>query len=513
MNVVEMRGICKCFGNFYANTNVDFDLQQGELHGLLGENGAGKSTLMNVLYGLYSHDSGTIRINSKECTIKSPKDAIAHGVGMVHQHFALIPQLTVTENIFLGMKQAGFVLNQKDLERQVQQMNDAFGFNVDPKAYIWQLPVGIQQKVEILKVLIRKAQILILDEPTAVLTPQEVSELFASLKKLALNGCSIIIITHKIEDVLANCDHVTVLRNGCVAGNAEIQNVDQQTLANMMIGRDISLDRKSQIHPFGNVLLRAEQLCAKNDKGLEALKRVSFDIRAGEVLGIAGVDGNGQLELGESLTGLRRFSGKLFFENDDLLSHVTPGQLIRKGLGHIPDDRHKKGLILSFTVKDNLILASQRDKRYARGIFLKKTEIARAADRLLEQFDIRPRDQQKLAGELSGGNQQKVILAREFDRDPQVLIAIQPTRGLDIGAIEFVWRKIIEARDAGKAILLISTDLDEIRCLSDTISVMFDGNLSEKLPYDVSVSELGLRMSGHFRASAAEEEEVVKCIS
>ncbi|MBQ3103636.1 MAG: ATP-binding cassette domain-containing protein, partial [Oscillospiraceae bacterium] len=365
MNVLEMRGICKYFGSFCANYDVNFDLRQGEIHAILGENGAGKSTLMNSLYGLHSYDAGTVTLHGKEVRFKGPGDAIAHGIGMVHQHFALIPQLTVTDNVFLGLKEAGFLMDRKKLDAQVQALNDEYRFNVDPKACIWQLPVGVQQKVEILKLLMRKAKILILDEPTAVLTPQEVTELFESLKTLTAAGCSVILITHKIEDVIRYCDRVTVLRDGKVAGNVNTADTNKDELANMMVGRDVFLDRKSTPHPFGDVLFRAENICADNNKGLRAVKNVSFEIRAGEILGIAGVDGNGQLELGEALTGLRRHTGSVSFADGEKLTKASPREMIEKGLGHIPDDRHNKGLVLQMSVKDNLLLASQRKKTYA----------------------------------------------------------------------------------------------------------------------------------------------------
>jgi len=496
VNVLEMRGICKYFGSFCANYDVNFDLRQGEIHAILGENGAGKSTLMNSLYGLHSYDAGTVTLHGKEVRFKGPGDAIAHGIGMVHQHFALIPQLTVTDNVFLGLKEAGFLMDRKKLDAQVQALNDEYRFNVDPKACIWQLPVGVQQKVEILKLLMRKAKILILDEPTAVLTPQEVTELFESLKTLTAAGCSVILITHKIEDVIRYCDRVTVLRDGKVAGNVNTSDTNKDELANMMVGRDVFLDRKSQPHPFGDVLFRAENICADNNKGLRAVKNVSFEIRAGEILGIAGVDGNGQLELGEALTGLRRHTGSVSFADGEKLTKASPREMIEKGLGHIPDDRHKKGLVLQMSVKDNLLLASQRKKTYAKGIFTNRKAVDKTAERLVEEFDIRPRDINKPTGEQSGGNRQKVIVARELSRGGDVLIALQPTRGLDVGAIEYVWKKIVEARDAGKAVLLISTDLDEIYSLSDTIAVMFDGELKTGYPHDIPVQELGLLMAG-----------------
>ncbi|MEL7608526.1 MAG: ABC transporter ATP-binding protein [Bacillota bacterium] len=507
MNALELRNICKYFGDFCANDNIDFDLREGEIHAILGENGAGKSTLMNVLYGMHVKDAGTVKLFGEQVAIRSPSDAIGLGIGMVHQHFALIPQLTVAQNIFIGMKETGFVLHMRELEKRVRQANDLYGFNVDPCTPVWQLPVGVQQKVEILKILIRKAKILILDEPTAVLTLQEVEELFESLKKLTALKCSVILITHKIEDVVAHCDRVTVLRDGKVTGTLRTNETDKNQLVKMMVGRNVSLIRKSQRHEYGDVLLNIRHLNARNDKNLPAVKDVSLSVRAGEILGIAGVDGNGQLELAEAITGLRRFTGTISFGDGDDLCQIQPIQIIHKGVGHIPDDRHKKGLILPFTIKENLVLGSQRDTEYAKGLFIRQKAVDNAAVEMIRQFDIRPPDAERVVGTLSGGNQQKVIVAREFHREPRILIAIQPTRGLDIGATEFVWEKIIEARNLGKAILLISTDLDEVYSLSDTIAVMLRGELSRKMDYNIPIEKLGLMMSGTLREDSFTSEE------
>lgn len=506
--VIEMQGVYKYFGSFCANENVDFDLEEGEIHALLGENGAGKSTLMNVLYGLYSHDQGIIKIMGEEVHIKSPIDSIRHGVGMVHQHFMLIPQLTVTQNIFLGMKESGFVLNIKKLENEVKTLNDKFGFNVNPGALIMQLPVGVQQKVEILKVLMRKAKILILDEPTAVLTPSEVEELFLSMKKLTNQGCSIVLITHKMEEVLKYCDRVTVLRTGKVIGTTKINDTNSNELTNMMVGREVSLERKIKEHTAGNVLLDVRDLEVNSDKGIPAVKGISFNVHAGEVLGIAGVDGNGQLELGEALSGLRKIEkGSVSINGGEYMKDIKPRIMLDAGLGHIPDDRQKKGLVLPFTIKENLIMGSQRSPKYNKGIFINQKSIDENAESLIETFDIRCRSIEQPAGDLSGGNQQKVILAREMDREPSVLLAFQPTRGLDIGAIEFVRSKIIEAREHGKAILLISTDLDEIRALSDRIAVMYNGYFAGEVKYDATLTEIGMLMAGVNKNDGAKEVE------
>ena len=506
--VIEMQGVYKYFGSFCANENVDFDVEEGEVHGLLGENGAGKSTLMNVLYGLYTHDQGIVKINGEEVNIKSPSDAIKLGVGMVHQHFMLIPQLTVTQNIFLGMSETGFVLKMKSLEQQVQEVNDKYGFNVKPNSVIWQLPVGIQQKVEILKVLLRKGKILILDEPTAVLTPSEVEELFMSVKKLAKQGYSIILITHKLEEIMEYTDRVTVLRSGKVIGTVSTSETNNDELTTMMVGRDVSLERDIEEQTAGAVLLEVKDLVVKSDKDVPAVKGVSFKVKAGEILGIAGVDGNGQLELGEAITGLRKIvKGTISINGSAEMSHVKPKTMLSAGLGHIPDDRHKKGLVLPFGIKENLIMGSQRSKKYNKGIFVNSKAIDKHAAELIADFDIRCRGIDQPAGDLSGGNQQKVILAREVDRNPDILLAIQPTRGLDIGAIEFVRGKLKEARANGKAVLLISTDLDEIRTLSDRIAVMYNGNFSGEVNYNAPLKEIGMLMAGVNKSKNAEAWE------
>lgn len=504
MNVVEMRGIYKYFGDFCANKNVDFTLKKGEVHALLGENGAGKSTLMNVLYGLYAHDKGQILINGKEVRMESPSVAIENGIGMVHQHFMLIPQLTVTQNVFLGMKEAGIVLKMKELEKKVADTSAKFGFNIDPSALIWQIPVGVQQKVEIIKVLMRNAKILILDEPTAVLTPNEVGELFQSIKTLASEGYSIILITHKMSEVLEYTDRVTVMRLGEVVGSVDVKDTNEDELASMMVGRKVDLDRKIVPQEAGKPMLEIQNLTVKNDKGLDAVKGVSFQVRAGEIVGIAGVDGNGQLELGEAIAGGRKIeSGDVILDGESV-GKKSIRHHMDKGLSHIPDDRLKKGLVLQFAVEDNIMLGRQRTNLFANGFFLSTKKIEDRAKRLVEEFDVRPRDIHYLAGGLSGGNQQKVILAREVDKDPKVMLTIQPTRGLDIGAIEFVRSKLVEERNKGTAVLLISTDLDEILSLSDRILVMHGGEFMGEVSYDVPVEEIGLMMAGKKREEAVE---------
>lgn len=513
MNVVEMDGIYKSFGPNMANKNVNFTLRKGEVHALLGENGAGKSTLMSILYGLYSHDAGSIQIHGKPVNITTPNDAISHGIGMVHQHFMLIPQLTVVQNVFLGMKDIGFVLKIRELEKQVRNYSNNFGFNVDPKSLIWQIPVGVQQKVEIIKVLARKADIIILDEPTAVLTPNEVDELFRSIRALAREGYSIILITHKMREVLEFADRVTVMRDGEVTGTLEAAATTEDELARMMVGRSVSLLRKSGQCAPGKAILRVKNLCVTNDKGLLAVKNISFEVHAGEIVGIAGVDGNGQRELGEALIGGRKTkSGDILIEDKTLVGMSIKNRL-EEGMAHIPDDRRAKGLILQFPVKDNLILGQQRKSPYSRGTFMDTAHIEEHADVLMDEFDIRPRAKNNLAGSFSGGNQQKVILAREVERKPRVMLANQPTRGLDIGAIEFVRSKLVEERDNQKAVLLVSTDLDEILSLSDRILVIHGGELMGEVSFNTPIEEIGLLMAGQKRGSAvASGEEGGTCL-
>lgn len=496
MNVVEMRGIYKYFGDFCANKDVDFTLKQGEIHALLGENGAGKSTLMNILYGLYSHDDGEIFINGEKVSMNNPSVAIKHGIGMVHQHFMLIPQLTVTKNVFLGMKETGLVLHLKELDRRVREMSEKFDFHIEPQAFIWQLPVGVQQKVEIIKVLMRNARILILDEPTAVLTPNESDELFSSVHALAREGYSIILITHKMREVLEYADRVTVMRLGEVIGTVSTKETSEDELAAMMVGRKVDLDRKVIPQPKGAPLLEVKSLTVKNDKGLTAVNNLSFTVHAGEIVGVAGVDGNGQSELGEAISGGRKIeSGDIILDGESV-GKKSVCYRINKGLSHIPDDRLKKGLVLQFSIEDNIMLGRQKSNLFSDGFFLSTKKIEERSARLVKEFDVRPRDIHYLAGGLSGGNQQKVILAREVDRKPKVMLAVQPTRGLDIGAIEFVRNKLVEERGRGSAVLLIATDLDEILSLSDRILVMNSGEIMGEVSYDTPLEEIGLLMAG-----------------
>ncbi|MCF8000772.1 MAG: ABC transporter ATP-binding protein [Halanaerobiales bacterium] len=497
LNLVEMKNITKCFGEVVANKQVNFDLKPGEIHALLGENGAGKSTLMKILYGMYDMDEGQIMVKNNKVDIEDCRDAIELGIGMVHQHFMLIPQLTVTNNIFLGMKEAGFILNEKELNKKVVELADKYGFNVNPGDYVSQLPVGVQQKIEILKLLIRDSKILILDEPTAVLTPQEVEELFYSLKKLKEKNYSIIFITHKMDEVLNHSDRVTVMRDGESIATLNTDQVSEESLAKKMVGREVFLDQANEERKrsFGKELLKIKNLSVKSNKNLKVIKNLSFSIREGEILGIAGVDGNGQLELGEALTGIREFTGEINIEGNSIKIN-SPKKLIEQGLSHIPDDRQEKGLIPSFTVKENLILGSQRKKEFTNNIFLSEDKIENKSKDLIREYDIRPPKTDLTVDSLSGGNQQKVILARALSRDPKVIIAIHPTRGLDVGAIEFIRTRLLEERKKGKAILFISTELEEVMALSDRIAVIYEGEFVDIVEPETDKEKIGLMMTG-----------------
>lgn len=507
MKVIEMKGVSKYFGNFAANDEVHFDLETGEIHALLGENGAGKSTLMNVLYGLYHPTSGNIFVNGEKVSFTSPSVAIEHGIGMVHQHFMLIPQLTVAQNIFLGNPKSGFLFHAGQKAKSVQELDARYGFHIDPNAYVWQLAVGMQQKVEILKALVRDIKVLILDEPTAVLTPQEVDALFSSLKVMTREGYSIILITHRMEEVMNYCDRVTVMRSGKVVSTEHVRDVSEVQLANMMIGRDVLLEIEKEESQPGRPVLELHDVSIRRDDGLMAVSNVNLEVRAGEIVGIAGVDGNGQLELGEAIAGLRKFeTGALTFDGE-AIPKPTTGRMLDRGLGHIPDDRHKKGLVLPFSIKENILLGAQKDPAYCTHNFIHYKQVTSRANELAKAFDVRYQSIEQQAGDLSGGNQQKVILARVFSRDPKLILAIQPTRGLDIGAIEFVRQQLILARQQGKSILLVSTDLDEIMSLSDRVVVMFNGRLSDSYARsEITGTQLGLLMSGK---DAAAKDEVL----
>jgi ABC-type uncharacterized transport system ATPase subunit len=496
--VLELRGMTKRFPGVVANDHVDFDLRDGEVHALLGENGAGKSTLMNILYGLYSPDEGQILLNGKPVRMHSPKDAIGHGIGMVHQHFMLIPVMTVAENIVLADEptKGGVLLDYGTADRRVRELSESFNFALDPDARVANITVGQQQRVEILKALYRQADILILDEPTAVLTPQEAHELFEILQKLKQEGLSIIFITHKLNEVLEIADRITVLRRGKVIDTVPRAGATQESLARMMVGREVLLRVDKTPADPGDPLLSVRDLQTFDDRGLEVVRGVSFDVRGGEIVGLAGVDGNGQSELIDSLAGLRKpAGGEIRLAGKDVTG-ASAATILDLGLGHIPEDRQRRGLVLEFSLADNLALHDFDKSPYSRLGWLHPRRIIGAARKLLQQFDVRGGNPQTLASALSGGNQQKVVLAREISRDPRVLIAAQPTRGLDVGAIEFVHRQLVEARDEGEAVLLISLELEEVLSLSDRILVIYEGQIVAEYGPDVTEEELGIAMTG-----------------
>ena len=497
--VLELRGITKAFPGVLANDHIDLTLEQGEILALLGENGAGKTTLMNILYGLYHPDEGEILIGGEKVQIEGPNDAIARGIGMVHQHFMLVPVMTVTENVMLGVesRRGGVFLDRDQVARRIEQVGKDHGLEVDPKAYIKDLPVGLQQRVEIIKVLYRNADILILDEPTAVLTPQEAEDLFKILRSLTAQGKSIIFITHKLKEVMAAADRITVLRLGRSVGTVRPKETDPQHLASLMVGRDVNLVvSKKQAVP-GEAVLQVKDLVALDERGNPAVNGVSFEVQAGEVLGVAGVQGNGQTELVYSLTGLRSpASGSVSILGSDV-SHSTPRQITEKGVAHVPEDRQKHGLILSFPVSDNIALNTYYLPPFAKGVNMHEQAIIATSEDLVEQFDVRTPSVYVKVSTLSGGNQQKVIIAREFSRPIKLLIASQPTRGLDVGSIEYIHSRIIQKRDEGTAVLLVSSELDEILALSDRIAVMFKGQILDIVPAaGVTKEYLGLLMAG-----------------
>jgi len=496
--VLEAKGIVKRFPGILANDHVDFDLRRGEIHVLLGENGAGKSTLMNVLYGLYHPDGGEILVKGKPVKFDSPRAAIAEGVGMVHQHFMLIPVFTVAENIMLGSETVkGLQLDRKTVAAEISRLSHQYGLDVDPNALVQDLPVGVQQRVEIVKALYRKAEILILDEPTAVLTPQEADDLFRIMRELTSRGVSIIFITHKLREVLAVSDRITVMRAGKVVGSTTPAEAGEARLAAMMVGRDVTLEvEKGEAQP-GAAVLAVKNLSVRDHREIEVVQGVSFEVRAGDVLGIAGVQGNGQTELAEALTGLRApHGGEVRLGGSDA-SGKTPRYLVQNGLAHIPEDRQKHGLVLSYPLNDNLILCTYCEKPFSINGMLQNAAIDANAFQLVRQFDVRAPSPFVPASTLSGGNQQKVIVARELSRPIKLLVANQPTRGLDVGSIEYIHKQIIRKRDEGCGVLLISAELDEILQLSDRIAVMYRGMITAILPAAEATKEtLGLLMAG-----------------
>jgi simple sugar transport system ATP-binding protein len=498
LHAVEMHHITKRFPGVVANDDITFSVIKGEIHALLGENGAGKTTLMNVLYGLYKQDSGDIFVNGQKVDITCPNDAIGLGIGMIHQHFMLVPPFTVAENVVLGTEpMKGLFIDREKAENDVREISQRYGLTVDPGAKVQDISVGIEQRVEILKALYRGAEILILDEPTAVLTPQEVEELFKVMRSLKDEGKTIIFITHKLKEPMATCDRITVLRKGKLVGTVHPDKTDISELAQMMVGRKVIFEVEKSPRTPGDAVMKIENLEAYNDRGIKALKGISFVLKKGEILGIAGVEGNGQLELVETLTGLRKASsGKILINGSDMTNNSVRS-IIKAGVSHIPEDRQKRGLILDFSLAENLILGSHFLKPFSTDFRMDYNSVFDYGNTLVEAFDIRTTGIQCQAKYLSGGNQQKVIVAREIGRKPDIIIASQPTRGLDVGAIEYIHQKLVEMREENKAILLISADLDEIRSLSDRIVVIYEGKIvGEKDPRTASEEELGLLMAG-----------------
>ncbi len=496
--VVRMENITKKFGDFIANDGIDLDIRRGEIHSLLGENGAGKTTLMNMLYGLSSPTSGEIYINNEKKEFKDPNDAIKAGLGMVHQHFMLIEPFTVVENIVLGMEPMnGIKVDIKKAREDVVALSEKYGFKIDPDARIQDITVGTQQKVEILKVLYRGADILIFDEPTAVLTPQEITELIEIIKNLAKEGKSIIIITHKLKEIKQVANRCTIIRRGKKIDTVNVSDVGESELADMMVGRAVHLDVNKADANFGDTILDIKGLTARDIRNVKKLDDLNLDIKAGEIHGIAGVDGNGQSELIETLTGLKKAeAGSVIFKGEEILNH-SPRDIIERGLNSIPEDRQLRGLVLDFSVAENIILKEYYKDRFSKKGILDFPNIEKNASDLSEDYDIRPRNIKQFAGALSGGNQQKVIIAREISGDPDLLIAAQPTRGLDVGAIEYIRNFLIKQRDKGKAVLLISFELDEIMALSDRISVIYNGKILRTFDAkETNERELGLYMAG-----------------
>ena len=494
---LELRGITKRFGSLTANDAIDLAVGDGEIHAILGENGAGKSTLMNVVYGLLQPDEGSISVDGREIKINSPLDALAAGIGMVHQHFMLIPVFTVAENIVLGhekTKRFG-ILDLESARKEILRVSAEYNFEIDPDALVENLPVGLQQRVEIIRALIYDAKVLILDEPTAVLTPQETDELLRNMKKLKAKGTSIVFITHKLREVKEAADKITIIRRGKVVGTAS-PSASQEELASLMVGRPVSLDVDKNPAKLGGVTLAVSNLTISDHTGRSLVKNVSFEVRAGEILAVAGVQGNGQSELAEAIVGLQEHvTGKIELEGTDI-TKASVRDALHAGIAFVPESREEDGLISSFSIEENLILDLHDLPPYAKGLVISQSVVSTQAEKLVKEFDIRAQSAKDPASSLSGGNKQKVVLARELSRPVKLVVASQPTRGLDVGSIEFVHERIIAERDAGRAVLLFSTELDEVSALADRIAVMYRGEFIAIVPADTSREELGLLMAG-----------------
>ena len=502
--VLELRGITKRYPGVVANDRVDFDLRRGEVHALLGENGAGKSTLMNILYGLTRPDEGEILIRGERTGFASAKDAIEQGIGMVHQHFMLIPVMTVAENVVLAAEpRNGLLLDYETARSRVAELSARYNLAVDPDERVEKITVGQQQRVEILKALYRDAEILILDEPTAVLTPQEAEELFGIVRELTAQGTSVIFITHKLNEVLEIADRITVLRRGKTIDTVPTKGATEEGLARLMVGRDVLLRVEKQPHNPGEVLLEVEDLHVFDDRGIEQVAGVGFQVRAGEIVGIAGVDGNGQTELIDAIAGLRRPSSGTIRVGGHELRHHTAREALDAGIGHIPEDRQRRGLVLEFTLAENIALHDYCFAPASSHGWLFPGRLVERAGVLIEEFDVRGGGPLTKASSLSGGNQQKLVAAREIARDPKVLIAAQPTRGVDVGAIEYLHRRLVEERDRGRAILLVSLELEEVLSLADRVLVMFEGRIVAEHRAGASEAEVGLEMLGGERGTGA----------
>lgn len=499
-SAIKLSEISKSFGSVHANKDIDLDVKRGTIHGIVGENGAGKSTLMSILYGFYQADSGTIEINGKVQKIQDSQAAIRAGIGMVHQHFMLVENFTVLENIILGAE-GGSILNKatSNARNELARLEKEYALEVDPDAIIEELPVGLQQRVEILKALYRGAEVLILDEPTGVLTPAEADHLFRILGQLKDQGKTIIMITHKLREIMAITDDVSVMRRGKIVATRKTSETNVEELAELMVGRSVLLNVKKEKAKTGEIKLSVKNITIKDSRGVIMVDNVSFDVRAGEIVGIAGVAGNGQSELLKAISGISKaISGSVILDGKPIgvTGKSDPNKLRERGLAHVPEDRHHMGLVLPFEESENSILGYQHNEQYLKGPFLNMDAIRADAEEKIEQYDIRPPSSRLKTANFSGGNQQKIVLAREMERDPVVLIIGQPTRGVDVGAIEFIHKRIIEMRDAGKAILLVSVELDEIRSLADRILVMFAGRVVGERAPNASEGELGLLMAG-----------------